>query len=62
MLKKLVKALPSFLGAVCAWIALCAASLLLVLSSALCARGLRCALRRCCLCWPSWLWLKSCGW
>ena len=32
MLKKLFKKLPSFLGAMCAWIALCAASLLLVLA------------------------------
>lgn len=32
MLKKFVKALPSFLGSMCAWLALCAASLLLVLS------------------------------
>lgn len=32
MLKKLFKALPSFLGSMCAWIALCAASLLLVLA------------------------------
>ena len=31
-MKKLFKALPSFLGAVCAWLALCAASLLLVLA------------------------------
>lgn len=32
MLKKLFKALPSFLGSMCAWLALCAASLLLVLA------------------------------
>ena len=32
MLKKLFKALPSFLGSMCAWLSLCAASLLLVLS------------------------------
>ena len=32
MLKKLFKKLPSFLGSMCAWIALCAASLLLVLA------------------------------
>jgi len=31
-MKKLFNALPSVLGAVCAWIALCAASLLLVLA------------------------------
>ncbi len=31
-MKKLFKALPSFIGAVCAWLALCAASLLLVLA------------------------------
>ena len=31
-MKKLFKALPSVLGSVCAWLALCAASLLLVLA------------------------------
>ena len=40
MLKKLFKALPSFLGAVCAWLALCAASLLLVLSVVALAKAL----------------------
>lgn len=32
MLKKLFNTLPTFLGAMCAWLALCAASLLLVLA------------------------------
>lgn len=31
-MKKLFNALPRFLGSVCAWLALCAASLLLVLA------------------------------